>query len=32
MIGAKAEGWRGTVAERLDYLGWVILPVYMMED
>ena len=31
MIGAKAEGWRGTVAERLDYLGWVILPVYMME-
>jgi len=31
MIGAKAEGWRGTVAERLDYLGWVILPVYMKE-
>jgi len=32
MIGAKAEGWRGTVAERLEYLGWVILPVYMIED
>ena len=33
MAVARAEGWiKGTVAERLEYLGWVILPVYMKED